>query len=286
MRRPPSRLHELIHRMQMKRPRLIVINADDVGLHPAIDHAVAQLGEMRVVSSASILALHTPHRDALQSMMRNGLDLGLHLDFTSVAANERYSTSRTVASLIADSWRGRLNTSHTRAIVRDQLDRFGSITGHAPRFIDGHEHVHQLPGIRQALFSVLAERQLHTPLYIRNTAPQRWRGIKAATIALLGAQALRHQARQADYRCNADFFGVYDLSSSVNLSALWRRWLASVPERGALAMCHPAWSAEMEDKQSIPFRLREFEFLSGQEFGEMLALQRVTVAGWRAVVGF
>jgi predicted glycoside hydrolase/deacetylase ChbG (UPF0249 family) len=266
------------------RPRLIVINADDVGIHPTVDHAIAQLAEKGIVSSASVLSLYTPHAEALQGMMTNGIDLGLHLDFTSTLANARYGTSRTVASLIAETWSGRLNKTQAYAVVRDQLDRFGSIVGQAPRFIDGHEHVHQLPGIREALIDVLAERQLTAPLYIRNTKPKRWRGVKAATIGMLGAQQLQAQTKRAGYHCNADFFGVYDLGREVNLAMFWHRWLASAPDRGGLAMCHPGTSAEIGDTQSSPFRLREYNFLSSNRFSEMLARQRVTVAGWRAAI--
>lgn len=261
--------------------QIVIINADDVGMHPAIDAAVAQLAGIGVVTSASILTLGLPDPDAIGEMTGHRIDLGLHLDFTSTMANRRYGTTRTVASTIIEAWSGRLDAGQARTIVRDQLDRFGVITGHAPCFIDGHEHVHQLPVIRTALLQVLAEQGLAAQTFIRNPAPRRWRGIKAATIGLLGAGAMAKKAQRAGHRCNTDFFGVYDLRRKADLAILWQGWLAGIRGCGALAMCHPGLSAHIGDTQSVPFRLREFQFLSSQLFQDLLSQYRVTAGSWR-----
>jgi predicted glycoside hydrolase/deacetylase ChbG (UPF0249 family) len=267
--------------MKMPGTRTLILNADDIGLHPAVDQAVAQLAGSGIVTSASILTLAAPQHDALTHMREHGIDLGLHLDFTSALANRRYRTTRSVASTIVEAWSGRFDATQARAIVRDQLDRFGVITGHAPHFIDGHEHVHQLPVIRRALLDVLAEQKLAPQIFIRNPVPRRWRGAKAALIGMLGARSMARQAQHAGHRCNTDFFGVYDLRRNVDLPALWQGWLASIRGSGALAMCHPAASAQVGDTQAAPFRLREFQFLSSARFGELLAQYSIATGTWQ-----
>ena len=45
-----------------------------------------------------------------------------------------------------------------RAEIERQLDTFEKHLGFPPDHIDGHEHVHVLPGIRQSLFEVVSRR--------------------------------------------------------------------------------------------------------------------------------
>ncbi len=52
-----------------------------------------------------------------------------------------------------------------RAEIEAQIDAFEQATGRRPDFIDGHQHVHGLPGVRKALIAVLAAR------YAKGTQP-------------------------------------------------------------------------------------------------------------------
>jgi predicted glycoside hydrolase/deacetylase ChbG (UPF0249 family) len=262
--------------------RNIVINADDVGMHPAIDEGVLRLMERGIVTSASVMALGQPDRQLLAAMRGQGGALGLHLDFTSGMAQRRYGGRATVGSTILAAWSGTLtigsgaSARSVEAAVREQLLRFVELTGARPDFLDGHEHVHQFPVIREALLRTWGALYPGMPVRVRNTRPLRWRGAKAALIGALGAATLVREARRAGHRCNADFVGVYDLSERADLATLWRKWLATVPRSGALAMCHPG----LPDAGMEAFRAREFRFLRSQQFADLLARQRVRPGGW------
>ncbi|WP_228892644.1 ChbG/HpnK family deacetylase [Pseudoduganella aquatica] len=256
--------------------RRLIINADDIGMHPAIDQGVAALAEQGVVTSASIMALGRPDRDALATLRRYGVNLGLHLDFTSAMAHARYGHRRGVGATIAATWARRMPPQQARTVVLGQLHRFGELTGAMPAFIDGHEHVHQFPVIREALMEVLAAGGGHAAVFLRDTRPRRWRGAKAALIGALGAAELARQARRLGLRSNGDFLGVYDLSGQADLPALWRGWLASIAPAGALAMCHPAAAHPALEQ----FRRREFRFLGSTQFADMLAEFQVQPACW------
>lgn len=254
----------------------IIINADDIGMHPAVDDGVAALVAQGVVTAASIMSLGKPDRHALAVMRQCGASLGLHLDFTSSMAHAQQHSKRTVATTILAAWSGSLDPVRTREAVYYQLQRYIALTGGLPEFVDGHEHVHQFPVIRDALFDVLAEVAPGRQICIRNTTPLRWRGSKAALIGALGAGALQRLAYRAGYHCNTDFVGVYDLSAKANLAGCWRSWLSSQRVSGALAMCHPASVARSLE----PFRLREFLFLGSPQFAEMLAEFDVRPLPW------
>lgn len=263
-------------------PRKIIINADDIGMHPTIDAAALLLAEHGVVTSASVMALAKPDKFAINAFKELKTDLGLHLDFTSDIANARYKTSRDISVMIMSTYCRLTDMAKLRSIIRDQFDRFCDVTGHEPRFVDGHEHVQQLPMVRTALADVLKERNLVRKIYFRNPISRRWRGSKAALIGMLGAAVMEKQMRALGCLCNTDFFGVYDFRKEVDLGALWHQWLSSLSGDGALAMCHPAAGnhQSLGDTQGLSFRLAELKFLSSAQFQDLLGQYSIEPASW------
>jgi predicted glycoside hydrolase/deacetylase ChbG (UPF0249 family) len=265
----------------MQTKRAIIINADDIGMHPAVDAAAMRLTEMGIVSSVSLMALAQPDADAINGFYRYGIDVGLHLDFTSEMAVRRYGTSGSIARTIMQTYSGRFSMDKARAVVGEQLQRFCELTGRLPAFIDGHEHVHQLPVVRDALMHAIGTMDSGYRPFIRDTRPRGWHGAKAACIGLLGARALQRQAHAAGCAGNTDFFGVYDLKKDVPLDRLWQAWLQAMPPSGALVMCHPSLSTV---SGTDFFRMREYRFLSSALFEEMLYQYNTTVTGWKSAL--
>ena len=62
------------------------------------------------------------------------------------------------ARLAAARFCGLLDIEEIRAEIGRQLDRFEQPRLCAPDHIDGHQHVHVLPGVRQALLETGAQR--------------------------------------------------------------------------------------------------------------------------------
>jgi predicted glycoside hydrolase/deacetylase ChbG (UPF0249 family) len=259
--------------------KVIIINADDIGMHAAIDDATVLLAEMKRVSSASVMSLGAPGKDVITELSRLNVDLGLHLDFTSVFANRRYDADRSVRSLIMDTWSRRMDVTQVQHIVNDQLQRFEMITGRAPTFIDGHQHVHQFPVIRDGLIQALAIRHPRQKFFIRNTGPATWRGFKAWLIGALGTPGLLGLAARAGHASNVDFCGVYDFSEHRDMSRSWRSWLASSPPCGGLVMCHPALTSQPDDVIGKA-RVNEFRFLRSEQFSELIDDAGIEIAGW------
>jgi len=253
----------------------LILNADDIGMHPAVDDAVAELAEKGIIRAASVMSLGRPNRDTLSAMGRLGVDLGLHLDFTSELAHAAYRRESSLSSLMLSAWSGTLGAAHVRSALDGQLQRFGELTGRLPDFIDGHQHVHQFPVIRETLAQVL-EQYGERSIRVRNTRSRRWRGGKAALIGMLGSEALARRLERLGFSWNTDFMGVYDLSGEADLAALWRRWLAGAPEQGGLAMCHPA----LKDWGGEAFRVREYQFLASPQFRELCSEFEVQAVNW------
>ena len=139
--------------------------------------------------------------------------------------------------------------------------------GEAPNFVDGHQHVHQLPLIRDALVDELAARYGDRKPWLRHTgAPRRARWaalpnadeLKERVIEALGAGGLRRRARIAGFEQNGHLLGVYGFTGSAeDYLARWRRWCAQASS-GDLLMCHPA--APGDDRGDLIARVRAVEY--------------------------
>jgi predicted glycoside hydrolase/deacetylase ChbG (UPF0249 family) len=258
----------------------VVVNGDDIGMNPAVDNAVAELAGLQRLSSASVMSLGTPAAEAMKELDRMRVSLGLHLDFTSSMYNKRYNCSNTLRSLIADSWSQRLDSAMIKERISEQVALFEAVVGRPPVFIDGHQHVHQFPTIRDSLIHVLQTRYPSQRLYLRNTIPSIWRGWKAQLIGELGGRALRHLANQAGYQYNHDFCGAYDFSLEAPLPPLWHSWLASLPSRGGLVMCHPGLPTIHGYDSVVEARAREFAFLRSEQFSDLISEMNVDIVEW------
>ena len=173
-----------------------------------------------------------------------------------------------------------------RAELAAQLDAFRDATGGAPRFIDGHQHVHHLPRIRTLVVEAAARSQ-PAPA-VRNTGHVIGPGhaVKRALIERTGGRALQRALDRAGLSRNAALTGVYDFEDP-DYGALMRRWLVEVPDDGALLFCHPAAAARTALGDPIaPARGREFAYLRSAQFADDLAAAGVTLQPvWRAVSG-
>jgi predicted glycoside hydrolase/deacetylase ChbG (UPF0249 family) len=171
---------------------------------------------------------------------------------------------------LARSALGRIDTVRLRREIESQLERFEAGVGHAPSHVDGHQHVHQLPGVREVLLSVLAGRYAVLP-WIRSTRMPQAGGesAKAQLIQALGERGLRELCQMTRIAQNGHLLGVYGFHGGVDrYIALLTRWLHCARD-GDLLMCHPSRG------DNAPFaavRRCEFEVLSGPAFEALVRL--------------
>jgi hypothetical protein len=252
------------------RPRVIDVCADDFGLTQAASLSILHLGARGRLSSTSCavdgeaLLEHLPALRALRPRLR----VGLHFNLTG---NPAFAGSQPVSQWIRDCWLGRVDRTALAAEVARQLDRFGQLFDSPPDFVDGHEHVHQFPVLRELLLNAVVAR-FGTSVPIRCTWPLRWQGPKAAVIGVLGARALRNAALQRGLRTNSDFAGVYDLVTPNGYAHRMETWLSRLAD-GGLIMCHP--EGPMAGAQ--PARIAEHTFFDSAAWPALLVAQRVSL---------
>lgn len=259
----------------MQLSKKIIINADDFAQSAAIDDAIIDLAKRRIIHSTSALVLSPRWKASASKLANLPIQAGLHLDLTSHFTHQ-FDCYHQLPELIAAAYTGRLKIKHLESIIELQWDMFSEQLGRSPDFIDGHQHVHQLPMVREALFSVIVKKswgQLpENWLRICHTKP--WRGFKAQLISALGAKKTQQLAREHGIRTNSDFAGVYDFDAQKNLNILWQHWVNNLQGNFPVIMCHVAkiqQSNQADNTDPISeARLREYAWLSSHEFKALL----------------
>ena len=256
--------------------RSILLCADDYALHPLVDDAVQQLALAGRLSATSCMttAPRWPEAAAGLKSLRPLLSVGLHFNLTE--DHGRQHPARALGQVIRQAYTRQIPQAQMRAAWREQLDAFEQAMGTPPDFVDGHQHVHQLPGLREAMQAELQARYAGPEMpWVRSTAPAAglWRSPKAAIIALLGGWTATRRLRSAGIPMNHGFGGVYgfDAADAAGYGAQMAGWLPHMAD-GGLLMCHPA-SGVVEGDAIGRQRPVEFEYLMSEAFGALLQRQ-------------
>ena len=138
--------------------RLVVVNADDFGLHEAVNEGVVRTHREGIVTSASLVACGRAFEDAVRrSRSCPGLGLGVHL---TLVEERPVSPAGAIPSLVdpeglmppgyrafARRWlAGTIRKRDVRRELEAQVEKIVE-TGIRPMHLDSHQHLHCLPGI-------------------------------------------------------------------------------------------------------------------------------------------
>lgn len=179
----------------------LVINADDLGLHPAIDEGIFRSRRDGVLTSTTVLATGRSAKEAIARAGELELGIGVHLCLTtSLSPASAVDRVRSVAPAgkFRASWpqvaaalvRRELRLSEVEEELNAQIDRaigFGARVDH----LDGHQHLHALPGVAEIVRRIARERGL--PLRKPVSRPHRhWIAAPGAMVkaSVLGALSL------------------------------------------------------------------------------------------------
>ncbi len=260
--------------------RGVIVCADDFAVNASASMAIAKLARLGRVSAtgAMVLSPRWVHDVALLQELRGRMDVGLHLDWTSefaLAAGHGMPLGRAMRRAVL----GGFDPVQAQAVIERQLDLFEAHWHAAPDFVDGHQHVQQFAGIREALVVVLLRRygaQAVRPYLRISRAPPGMADVKGRVIAWMGANALESIASSSYIKRSTNLIGIYNFEGgSRRYEELMTRWLALAPA-GAILMCHPAQAAEPDDEIGNA-RAQEYVYLAGDAFAHALQQAGVVV---------
>jgi predicted glycoside hydrolase/deacetylase ChbG (UPF0249 family) len=259
-------------------PRLILC-ADDFGLSTPISEAIADLAAAGQISATSCMAACPGWMDdsAMLKALPRRVETGLHL----VLASETPITDMPILApegrlpgidrLKMMALRGQLPLAELAAEISAQFQRFAEAMGRPPDFVDGHQHSHVLPAIRQL---VIAATRQHAPqAWLRDCSerigaiavrPFRGKALASAATAIGFARS----AARAGLACNSGFAGHYGFAG--DYAAIFPGFLMS-PGAAHLVMCHPGAGALAGDTIADA-RRNEYAALQTMPIGDMAAV--------------
>jgi predicted glycoside hydrolase/deacetylase ChbG (UPF0249 family) len=266
--------------------RRIWLCADDYGISLGVNAAIRDLILRGRLNATSVMTaapnLGNDEADALE-MLNSGKKraaLGLHVTLTAPFAplSEDYAPLRAGAFLPLNetmrlSVARRLQGERLTIEIASQVRAFVAAFGHLPDFVDGHQHVHLFPQVRDAFLKVVAEI---APLaWVRQCGRVRTaRALhdrKALVLDIL-SQGFRRKARRLGIATNPAFAGAYNFNAKADFAKAFPRFLMGLPD-GGLIMCHPGFvDAELERLDPLTRqREREFAYFNSEEFPQALA---------------
>jgi predicted glycoside hydrolase/deacetylase ChbG (UPF0249 family) len=231
---------------------MVILCADDYALSLGVARAVGELSAARRLSATSVLvtAAHWPGLAPRLSVHRGHLAIGLHFNLTlgsPLGKMPRLAPSGTLpglAKLLAAALLGLVDRTEIRDELERQLDHFERGLSFPPDQVDGHQHVHVVPGIREVVLETLARRYPTLPPLVRDPS-DRWEAIaarpsakrKAALVATL-ALGFAAAARRRGLPTNQGFSGFSAFDVSVPYARELEEALKHLGAR-PLVMCHP-----------------------------------------------
>ena len=230
----------------------LIVNADDFGIAESVNRGIVEAHDRGIVTSTSIMATGAAFEHAVAlARVRPRLAVGVHLVLTEhrplIGAEAAASLvgpdgmfAPHLKDLLAKQLRGGLVLAEVRRELDAQINRVRA-AGIGISHLDGHQHVHVLPGVARIVAELAAAhgvRAVRYPAervrgYMLGGVRHAWRVVEQAVLGLFCAASPLKRLRRSD-----DFVGFYfgGRLDEANLATV----LAGLPSDGTVElMCHP-----------------------------------------------
>ena len=243
----------------------LTLCADDFGHSPGTSAVIAELIEAGRINATCCMALTPswPSDWAMLQAVADRAEIGIHLTLTDdrpLTEMPHFAPSGAMPGIDQLASRRDLPLSEIAAEIAAQFARFEAVAGRPPDFVDGHQHVHHLRGIRDL---VLAETKRSAPRAWLRDCGDTVSGMLARPFALkaIGSawrgRGFRAAARRAGLSTNDGFAGHYDFGAGY--AALFPAFLRR-PGGHHLVMVHPG-ADDMPGDSIGAARVREAAYL-------------------------
>lgn len=263
----------------------IVLCADDYGLNPRVSEGIIELIAHQRLSATSCMTNSIYWQAAAKALkpFRNQIDIGLHFNLTEGSYLSSGHTQTALPALLTKAILKQLDFQTIVVELQHQLDAFENTLQMPPDFIDGHQHIHHFPVIREALLFVYQQRfPQHMP-YIRISANSHAKkrfnhktGLKTAAISLTGAQKLRKKLDDLQIPYNHGFSGIYNFKKANNYRHYFQQFLTEIAT-GGLIMCHPGLYSESYPDLLKNSRPQEWQYFMSPAFIEDCQNAKVSI---------
>ena len=279
------------------RPFGFSLCADDYAMTPAVSRGILQVLDAGALSATSVMTTSPWWAESAPALRQYAgcADIGLHLNLTTGSPLGSMPGLAPAGALPAIgtflSGAARLPLAEINAEIGRQIDAFTAVWGAPPDHLDGHQHVHALPAIRDLVLDHLDRRGWAGKVWLRDSTDHVRRILRRGTSLkkALGLAWLERgaasQARQRGYAANEGFSGFSAFRPGTDYAALFARFLRA-PGPRHLVMCHPGYVDDALRRLDpvTDSREEELRYLLSPAFAAVLAergarLQRLSSLG-------
>jgi predicted glycoside hydrolase/deacetylase ChbG (UPF0249 family) len=291
--------------------RNLIVNADDLGWTEGVNRGIVEAHRKGLVTSTSLLANGRAFA-AAQGISRSNpeLGIGVHLNLSdgppSAPANE-------VKGLLGKS--GELEDAADSLLLKiagrslrvEEVEREWDAqvqkvrdAGIQPSHLDGHKHVHMLPGLFEVALRVAKKHKIRAIRVANEESTLRAalasgegqqkgtvlkQGVQARGLKLLARDARKMAERAgistADYFCGIAQTGVLTRDGLQEL-------LEILPEGTTELMCHPGYADEELRKTRTRLqesRVAELRILTDEEIRKVVATRGIRLISYKLAAG-
>jgi predicted glycoside hydrolase/deacetylase ChbG (UPF0249 family) len=281
--------------------RNLIVNADDLGWTEGVNQGIAEAHQNGIVTSASLLANGAAFVSGVElARTTPALGVGVHLNLSD---GEPVAERELVTTLLND--RGELEGKPEslllrlarRSVLLEEIEQEWDAqiqkvrgAGIVPTHLDGHRHVHMLPGLFEIALrlakrhGIAAVRISHEESSLRRAlssgAKQKGavvirQGVQARGLKML-ARAAREQAERAGIAAADYFCGIAQTGELTREGVV--RLLEILPEGTTELMCHPGYVDADLAKSGTRLqgsRQAEVDILTNAEIRNLVASQGI-----------
>ncbi|HEX4081226.1 MAG TPA: ChbG/HpnK family deacetylase [Rhizomicrobium sp.] len=240
----------------------IVLCADDYGFSPGVSLGIRELLERQRLSATSCMVVFPEFADdgPLLKPYLDQVDIGLHFTLTR---------DRSLSAVALEAHLRPPPLARMLTALEEQVARFSDTLGRLPDYIDGHQHVHVLPVVREAVVRVASRIDAYVRTTIEPIDAAMWHRPARLESAYLAcaSRPLARLAQQGGVATNRGFRGVRTFREAVPYRDLFGRMLPGADD-GCLVMCHPGHAdvALAGRDGVVQARADEWSYFSGSDF--------------------
>lgn len=252
----------------MNQQRRLLLCTDDYGISPGINEAILSLAKQGRISAVSCMSVSAYFEEAAKEIkhLHPDVSLGLHLTLTYLPALSTGQRMVPEVALLKQTWLRQIDVSWLRKEMEMQFQRYIDVFGFAPDFVDGHQHVHVLPVVRDLFFAL---REKYAPnSWVRNVVDPHGLEKKRLILAVMGWRFYR-ELQKRGIRHNKTIYGFYDYNQPQDFSVLFAQWVNMMSQH-EISLCyahpgHPDKALMAVDTLTTP-RQKEYTYFSSDAF--------------------
>ena len=287
----------------------LIVNADDLGWTEGVNRGIAEAHRHGIVTSTSMLANGKAFAKAVELVEKlPALGVGVHLNLSDgapVAERKQVGSLVNSKGIMQGGPESLLLRMARRGLEVEQVEREWDAqirklrdAGIQPTHLDGHKHVHMLPGLFEIALrlgkrhGIGAVRIAHeaSPLRAALSAGEEQhagvvmrQGVQARGLKLLARDA-RELAERAGI-ATADYFCGIAQTGELTREGI-ARLLENLPEGTTELMCHPGYADAELEKSATRLqhsRQTELEILTDKGIRKLVASQGIRLIDYGLV---